>query len=87
MSGNYEHLTNTQLSDMLHYYNLYATTKGVPDVVGPDGKIPGPVLLKLIQQRLKETDAPRGNAHPGLLSSPEQKELTFMGERLTPITD
>lgn len=74
MSGNFDHLSNRELADKLAGYNLYGTTRS--------SEIPGPVLLKLIQARLRasepQTQAPA--TYPEY--SGEDRVLSPIGERL-----
>lgn len=77
MSGNYDHLTNTELADMLARYNLYATSRGAD--------IPGPVMLKLLQKRLRETE-PKPNLYP-VPKQPLGTTLTIIGERIAEKSD
>lgn len=69
MSGNFDHLSNRELADKLAGYNLYGTTRS--------SEIPGPVLLKLIQARLRASEP--------LEEKPAYKDIAANTTTLTPL--
>lgn len=73
MSGNFDHLSNRDLADKLAGYNLYGTTR--------TSEIPGPVLLKLIQKRLRESEPLKAPVNQPI--GDNDSNLTIFGERIT----
>lgn len=74
MTGDFDHLSNRQLADLLAGYHLYGTTR--------TSEIPGPVMLKLIRKRLRATE-PLPDIIPCLDDGKDERVLGLLGERIT----